>query len=244
MDKDGLHHIPDLKVQKRKLARGWAGANLSLQLSKWGYKDLFAGAIIDEDTGRKLEYRDLIKRPDLRKRWTKSLANELGRLAQGVRDIKGTNTIFFIPKSEIPFIRRKDVTNGRIVVAYKPNKLETDRSRLTVGGDRIICLFDTSAPTVDLPTIKMLWNSVLSTPGEKYFMMDISNFYLGTSMKRTAFMRLPIKVVPQKIIDKYELQNIVNDGWVYVRTQKGMYGLPQAGKIANDILVKLMRDDG
>ena len=66
MDKDGPHRILDLKVQTNKPARGWAGANLSLQLSKWGYKDLFAGAIIDEDTGTKLEYRDLIKRPDLR----------------------------------------------------------------------------------------------------------------------------------------------------------------------------------
>ena len=128
--------------------------------------------------------------------------NELGHLAQGIRDIKGTNTDFFIPKSEIPFIKRKDVTYGRIVVAYKPNKLETDRSRLTVGGDRIICLFDTSAPTADLPTIKMLWNSVLFTPGAKYFTMDISNFYLGTPMERPEFMRLPIKVIPQEIIDK------------------------------------------
>ena len=92
------------------------------------------GAIIDKDTGKKLEYRDLVKRPELREQWMKSLANELGRLAQGIRDIAGTNTIFFIPKSDIPPERRKEITYGRIGVAYKPDKLEKNRLRLTVGG--------------------------------------------------------------------------------------------------------------
>ena len=78
----------------------------------------------------------------------------------------------------------KDVTYGRIVVAYKPDKLEKNRARLTVGGDRIVCLQDVSAPTADVPVIKLLWNSTLSTPGAKYFTMDISNFYLGTPLDR------------------------------------------------------------
>merc|ERR1711966_548503 len=133
--------------------------------------------------GRSLEYRDLLKDPELRDTWSKSLANELGRLAQGIRDIKGTNTIFFIPKNEIPQDRWKDVTYGRIVVNYRPGKEEKNRSRLTVGGDRIDYPFAVSTPTCDLPTIKLLWNSVLSTPGARYFTMDISNFYLGTPME-------------------------------------------------------------
>ena len=40
----------------------------------------------------------MIKRPELRDTWFKSMANELGRLAQGIRDIKGTGTIFLIQK--------------------------------------------------------------------------------------------------------------------------------------------------
>ena len=45
------------------------------------------GAILDKKTGDKLEYRDLIKRPKLRERWMRFLANELGRLSQGIRGI-------------------------------------------------------------------------------------------------------------------------------------------------------------
>ena len=44
------------------------------------------------------EFRHLIKGPD-KEIWTKSLANEFVRLAQGVRNrIEGTNKIYFIPK--------------------------------------------------------------------------------------------------------------------------------------------------
>ena len=89
-------------MEQRKLTRGYASANLSLQLGEWAYDTYFVGAILDEKTGDTLEYRDLIKRPELRECWMRSLANELGRLSQGIRDIKGTNTIYFIPKSEIP----------------------------------------------------------------------------------------------------------------------------------------------
>ena len=131
-----------------------------------------------------MEYRDLMKKPDLKELWERSLATELGRLAQGIRNIKGTNTIYFIPKSEIPLNRQKEITYGRIVVKYKPDKLEKHRTRLTVGGDRLVCLIDAGTPTADVPMIKLLWNSTLSTPGGKYMTMDISNFYLGTPMER------------------------------------------------------------
>ena len=100
------------------------------------------------------------------------------------------------------------------MVAYKPHKADPNRSRLTVGGDRIVCLYDVSTTKSDLPTIKMLWNSVLSTPGAKYFTLDISNFYLGTPMDRPEYTRIPIKIIPQDVIDKYKLNEIEENGWV------------------------------
>ena len=75
---------------------------MNVQLNEWAYQEFFAGTVIYEDTGKALEYRDLIKKEKYLDTWSTSLANELGRLAQGISDVKGTNTIFFIPKSEIP----------------------------------------------------------------------------------------------------------------------------------------------
>ena len=88
------------------------------------------------------------------------------------------------------------------MVEYKPDKVYPNRSRLTVGGDRITCLYNVSTPTADLPTIKILWNFVLSTPGAKYFTLDISNFYLVTPMDRPEYMRISFKIIPQEIIEK------------------------------------------
>ena len=114
------------------------------------------------------------------------------------------------------------------MVAYRPQKKEKNRARLTVGGNLINYSFNVSSPTADLPTIKLLWNSVLSTKDARFFTLDISNFYLGTPMERTEFMRLNYKLLPLEIVNHYKLNKKVNGGWVHIRIAKGMYGLPQA----------------
>ena len=50
-----------------------------------------------------------------------AVAKELGRLAQGYKDTKGTNTVDFIDLEEITQIPKgKIVTYARIVVDYRP----------------------------------------------------------------------------------------------------------------------------
>ena len=95
----------------------------------------FANAVLDEETGDMLEYRHLIKLPKYKQDWGVSFGNEVGRLAQGMPcRVPGTNTMFFIHKTELPLNRWSDVTYGRIVCDVRPNKAEKNRSRLTVGG--------------------------------------------------------------------------------------------------------------
>ena len=53
----------------------------------------------------------------------KYFCNELGRLSGGFGGkIKGTNTISFISYKDIPHDRRGNITYGRIVVDYSPQK--------------------------------------------------------------------------------------------------------------------------
>jgi hypothetical protein len=204
-----------------------------------------ANAVLDPDTGQAMEYRDLIKSPKTKATWTRSYANELGRLAQGVGNrMKGTNTIFFMPYDDIPQDRRKDVTYGRIVVDVRPQKTEPERTRLTVGGNLINYPGDVSTATSDLTTAKLVINSVLSTPNAKYAGLDINNFYLGTPMSRYEYMRLPIALIPDEIIEQYNLLPLVRNGHVHVEIRRGMYGLPQAGIIANQLLTKNLAEDG
>ena len=60
-----------------------------------------SNAVTHQISGVAQEYRHLVKGPD-RKIWERSFANELGQLAQGIRTVKGTNTIIFIPKTQVP----------------------------------------------------------------------------------------------------------------------------------------------
>jgi hypothetical protein len=50
-------------------------------------------------------------------------------------------------------------------------------------------------------------------------------------------MRLKLADIPEEIIEEYKLHEIVTDnGYVYCKIRKGMYGLPQAGLIAQELL--------
>ena len=62
----------------------------------------------------------------------------------------------------------RTATCARIVVDHRPHKPEEpNRVRLTVGGNLIDCPGELTTRTADLTTIKMHWNSVVSTDGAR-----------------------------------------------------------------------------
>ena len=64
-----------------------------------------ANAVMDPDTSKQLEYKQLISHPNrhLCQTWQHSSSNEFGRLAQGMGGhIEGTETIRFIQHHELP----------------------------------------------------------------------------------------------------------------------------------------------
>ncbi len=66
-----------------------------------------------------------------------------------------------------------------------------------------------------------------------------------TPIKEYEYMRLRLKFIPNKIIRQYNLGDLVNEqGWVYIRIQMGMYGLPQAGILANKLLKQRLNAKG
>jgi hypothetical protein len=203
-------------------------------------------AILNEDTGELMEYRHLIKHPKYSTIWKKAYGKELGRLAQGIPGtVQGTDTMVFITKHDIPVDRRRDVTYGRICAHFRPEKDDPHRIRLTVGGNRINFPGDCGTPTADMLTTKILLNSIISTQGARFMTIDIKDFYLNTPMDRPEFMRLKMADIPKDFIELYNLRQLATpDGYVYVRVQKGMYGLPQAGIIAQQLLEKRLLANG
>ncbi len=64
-------------------------------------------------------------------------------------------------------------------------------------------------------------------------------------MPNLKYVRLCLNIIPNKIIVHYNLCNIVTPvGWVYTKIRKGMYGLPQAGILANQLLEKRLATKG
>ena len=205
------------------------------------YHFAYHGHAINPDTGKIAEYRELRQSSD-GPIWINSNCEEIGRLAQGYGNIKGTNTIHFIQLSDVP--KGRKICYLRPVAAFRPEKDQPFRMRWTCGGDQIDYPFDVSTKTADLTTAKLLFNSVISTPDGRFMSIDLKDFYLGTPMDRYEYMRVPIWMLPAAIIEQYKLEPLFNNGFVYVEIRRGMYGLPQAGRLANDQLVTKLAQHG
>ena len=98
----------------------------------------------------------------------------MGQLAQGIRGVKGTNTVMLITKSQVP--KDKKVTYGKKVCEVKPEKEEKERIRLIVGGNLLYFTGNVSASTSSVTTAKCVFSSVISTLGASCLLADIKHF--------------------------------------------------------------------
>jgi hypothetical protein len=141
-----------------------------------------ANAVICPEKGKSLKHQELITKLRYKIKWMQSTANEINRLCN-------TNTIRFIRRSNIP--KGRKVIYGSFVVDIKDHKEEEERTRLTVGGNHIEYPGDKSTRTAGLTTAKIIINSVISTLGAKFLVIDIKHFYLNTPLGRVKLLPLP-----------------------------------------------------
>jgi hypothetical protein len=118
-----------------------------------------------------MEYMALIKDPRLQPLWKRGFGNKCGRLFQGIQDIPGTDTCFFINLTNI--LKDRNITDGKLVCDYKPHKKEKERVRLTAGSNILDYSGDVATSTAGMTTFKILINSTLSTEDAAMMMMDI-----------------------------------------------------------------------
>jgi hypothetical protein len=155
-----------------------------------------------------------MKDPHLQPLWTRGFGNKCGRLFQGIRDIPGTDTRFFIKLTNIPEDRK--ITHGKIVCKYKPHKKEKECARLTIGGDILEYSSDFAISTADITTLKILINSTLSTEDVAMMMLDIKNYYLGTALPRFEYMKMLLSRFPEEIVQEYNLNALAVDVWLHI----------------------------
>jgi hypothetical protein len=105
-----------------------------------------------------------------------------------------------------------------------------------VGGDRRAYSGNVATSTANITTFKILINSTLSTEEAAMMTMDIKNYYLDTPLQGFEYMKMLLSRFTEEIVQKYNLNALAVDGWVYIEIRKGMYGLKQAGLLANELL--------
>ena len=88
----------------------------------------------------------------------------------------------------VKFIRKADKSKDekavctQIFVDMREHKAVKERVQLNVGGDQIHYQGEVSIKTVELPTCKMNFNGVVSTPGVRFMGMDLKEIYLDTPL--------------------------------------------------------------
>ena len=177
--------------------------------------------------------------------WEKAVSNEFGRLTKGNKHgIKYTDTMEFIKKSEVPAGQK--VTYSSFTCDHRPLKEEEFWARLVVGGDKLVYFADASSPAASVIETKLLVNSILldHDKNAKFMSVDLKDFFLQSYMEQPEYMRLPIKWFPKDIIEKYDINNLVSDGYVYIKIKRGMYGLRQAAILAYNQLVANLKPYG
>ena len=69
---------------------------------------------------------------------------------------------------------------------------------------------------MDLTTLKLLINSIVSTLDAKFITIDVKYFYLNTQMAQSEYVRLKLSNLPESVVQNYHLEDkATQDGYVY-----------------------------
>ena len=133
-------------------------------------------------------------------------------LFEGIGHIQVNNTLFPIHRNEVP--QGANVTYSCIICDIQPQNKETHRVKLIVRGDKNNFDGPFSTPKSDLTTSKLHWNSIISTPDSRYLVVDINNFCLRNPMSKHEYYSIALSLIPQYIINKYNLMDNQINGFL------------------------------
>jgi hypothetical protein len=81
-------------------------------------------------------------------------------------------------------------------------------------------------------------NAVVSEPDAIFLTADVANYYLGTPLPRTEYVSIRLDQLPAPTRAKYDLARFAQGrDRVLFAVTKGMYGLPHAGRLAQERLI-------
>ncbi len=117
-----------------------------------------------------------------------------------------------------------------------------------VGGDRLPSSCPPSTQVASLPTVNILFNSVVSD-NAFFGSIDLSDFYLGTDLNPPQHIKIFTHQFSSHVLSRLNLlpfiqTNPSGKAYIVFRIDKTMYGLKGAGKLSNLRLVSLLSSFG
>ena len=231
------HPNPKRRKQKKQRQRPrleWyqklslTAASAQMQVAAQLVDHLFAYSAIDlNEDGTRLTSTSSLKGPD-RERWLAAHGEEIDRLIQ-------SSTGTFVSRSSVPKEKTIAYYNPQLKIKIKNGEV-VYRVRGTIGGDQLPFAGNSTAYTAALETIRLLLNAIASE-GANMMTLDIKDFYLGTPLAESVYMRISLKHIPEEQQHKYRLDNLAHNGYVIMKIDKSIYGLKEAGKLSQDRLV-------
>ena len=163
--------------------------------------------------------------------WESAASEEFDRL------IVGTKTMHFIPACDVPTDRLISYYNPQCKSKLQDGKL-VYRVRGVVGGNRSDYEGAVTARTASMTDVKIFLNAAISE-GATFITADIKDFYLQSVLERPEYMRIMRSQVPPATQLQYniEWEGPPDKQWKVVEITKGIYGLPQAGLLAQKALI-------
>ena len=165
----------------------------------------------------------------------------IGRLFQGLGPIldmpTGTNCLFSYTDTTFP--KAKETLTFELSAPIAPKRLYP-----TSVLDQVDCTGNVSTNTADVTTT--LLKSVLSMNQAKFMTLNLSNFYLESHLPLGdyEYVKITLTMILVHIQQFYQLAYKVIDSYFYAEICHGMYGLPQAGKLANQQLQQFLHPHG
>ena len=167
--------------------------------------------------------------------WIEADNNELIKLF----DI--TKTLVVIPHNQKPINKKATYYNPQ-------RKYKSDgsrRTRGTAGGDLIIPNGPVKSDVASIQSVKILINSILSTPGARAATMDIDDFFVsGTLLPESEYMYLTWEQLTPEFQERFKDPDLWKDNKILARIDKTIYGLPQSSLLSQRDLVKLLAEHG
>jgi hypothetical protein len=108
----GARQVSPRNMSQDVLDMGGANCAIAFGENHWT-KTPMTNSVIHPVTGEEMQYKDLMKDPELAPLFKIGLGNELGRICQGIRDITVTKTAFLVELAIIPKDRK--TTYGKLV---------------------------------------------------------------------------------------------------------------------------------